>query len=68
MQYNTGPGPGTGPAASLGPWPLGSLAQSTHKSVHAQRLLVYAQETLVYTQERSLVLQEAYEKGVRKGA
>ena len=45
-----GPRPWT--AASLGPWPLGSLAQSMHKSVvHAQEIYcVYTRDSFVYTQ------------------
>ena len=44
--------PGTGPAPFLGPWPLGSLAQSMHKSVvHAQEIsCVYTRDSFVYTQ------------------
>ena len=43
-----GPGPGTGPAPFLGPWPLGSLAQSMHKSVvHVQEISCYTQEILL---------------------
>ena len=50
--YARGPGPGTGPAPFLGPWPLGSLAQSMHKSVvHAQEIsCVYTRNSFVYTQ------------------
>ena len=44
----------TGPwtAPFLGPWPLGSLAQSMHKSVvHAQEIsCVYTRDSFVYTQ------------------
>ena len=45
-----GPGPWTAPF--LGPWPLGSLAQSMHKSVvHAQEIsCVYTRDSFVYTQ------------------
>ena len=51
-QKRRGPGPGTGPAPFLGPWPLGSLAQSMHKSVvHAQEIsCVYTRDSFVYTQ------------------
>ena len=51
-QKGSGPGPGTGPALCLGPWPLGSLAQSMHKSVvHAQEIsCVYARDSFAYTQ------------------
>ena len=44
-----GPRPWT--AAFLGPWPLGSLAQSMHKSVvHAQEIsCVYTRDSSVYT-------------------
>ena len=51
-QKRRGPGPGTGPAPFLGPWPLGSLAQSMHKSVvHAQEISsVYTRDSFVYTQ------------------
>ena len=47
------PGPRTGPSALFGPWPLGSLAQSMHKSaVHAQEIsCVYTRDSFVYTQE-----------------
>ena len=46
-----GPGPWTAPF--LGPWPLGSLAQSMHKSVvHAKEIsCVYTRDSFVYTQE-----------------
>ena len=45
-----GPGPWTAPF--LGSWPMGSLAQSMHKSVvHAQEIsCVYARDSFVYTQ------------------
>ena len=45
-----GPRPWTAPL--LGPWPLGSLAQSMHKSVvHAQDIsCVYTRDSFVYTQ------------------
>ena len=45
-----GPGPWTAPF--LGPWPLGSLAQSMHKSVvHAEEIsCVYTRDSFVYTQ------------------
>ena len=51
-QKRRGPGPGTGPSVRFGPWPLGSLAQSMHKSVvHAQEIsCVYTRDALVYTQ------------------
>ncbi len=56
-QKRRGPGPGTGPAPFLGPWPLGSLAQSMHKSVvHAQEIsCVYTRDSFVYTQEISIL-------------
>ena len=52
-QKRRGPGPGTGPAPFLGPWPLGSLAQSMHKSVvHPQAiylLCIHKRFFCVYT-------------------
>ena len=52
-QKRRGPGPGTGPAPFLGPWPLGSLAQSMRKSVvHAQEIsCVYTGDSFLYTQQ-----------------
>ena len=52
-QKRRGPGPGTGPAPFLGPWPLGSPAQSMHTSVvHAQEIsCVYTRDSFVYTQQ-----------------
>ena len=51
-----GPVPGPG-RAMFGPWPLGSLAQSTHKSVvHAQEIsCVCTRDSFVYTQEISCI-------------
>ncbi len=57
IQKGSWAGPRPWTAASLGPWPLGSLAQSMHKSVvHAQEIsCVYTRDSFVYTQEISIL-------------
>ena len=63
-QKGSGPGPGTGQAAFLGPWPMGSLDQTMHRSVvHAQEIsCVYTRDSFVYTQQISCVYTKGFDE------
>ena len=69
QEPGTQKGPAARPwtAAFLGPWPLGSLAQSIHKSVvHAQEIsCVYTRDSFVYTQEISCVYTGEFDEKLR---